>query len=73
MIWTFSFTVLPAQYEGYFWALSHAGAALDQVGDAVLVQTVQNGRIASQTLRVKQAKDEAELQAVLTAELDEVG
>ncbi len=71
--WTFSFTVLPAQYEGYFWALSHAGAALDQVGDAALVQTVQNGRIASQTLRVKQAKDEAELQAMLTAELDEVG
>lgn len=71
--WTFSFTVLPAQYEGYLWALSRVGVALDQVGDAVLVQTVQNGRITSQILRVKQAKDEAELQAVLTAELDEVG
>ena len=69
--WTFSFPVLPAQYEGALWALSHSGTALEQSGDAVLVQTVQDGRIASQTLRVELAHDDAVMQAVLTGELDE--
>lgn len=70
--WTFTFADLPAQYEGFFWALSQSGAELEQAGDATLVQTVQNGRIASQTLRVELSQDDMVAQAVLTGELAEV-
>lgn len=63
--WTFSFADLPAQYDGGLWALSHSGIALEQVEDAVLVQTVQNGRIASQVLRVSTATLQAELSGAL--------
>lgn len=70
--WTFTFADLPAQYEGFFWALSQSGAELEQSGDATLVQTVQNGRIASQTLRVELSQDDMVAQAVLTGELAEV-
>lgn len=69
--WTFSFADLPAQYEGYFWALSRSGADLEQAGDAVLVQTVQNGRISFQTLHLKLMQGDAECQVVLTGELKE--
>lgn len=71
--WTFTFAALPAQYEGGLWALAHAGADLEQAGDAALVQIVQNGRIVSQTLRVELSQDDTVWQAVLTGELDEVG
>lgn len=67
--WTFTFADLPAQYEGFFWALSQSGAELEQAGDATLVQTVQNERIASQTLRVELSQDDMVAQAVLTGEL----
>lgn len=67
--WTFTFADLPAQYEGFFWALSQSGAELEQAGDATLVQTVQNERIASQTLRVELSQDDTVAQAVLTGEL----
>lgn len=67
--WTFTFADLPAQYEGLFWALSQSGAELEQAGDATLVQTVQNERIASQTLRVELSQDDTVAQAVLTGEL----
>lgn len=70
--WTFMFADLPAQYEGFFWALSQSGAELEQAGDATLVQTVQNERIASQTLRVELSRDDMIAQAVLTGELAEV-
>lgn len=63
--WTFSFAGLPAQYDGGLWALSHSGIALEQVEDAVLVQTVRNGRIASQVLRVSTATLQAELSGAL--------
>lgn len=63
--WTFSFADLPAQYDGGLWALSHSGIALEQVEDAVLVQTVRNGRIASQMLRVSTATLQAELSGAL--------
>lgn len=63
--WTFSFTGLPAQYNGGLWALSHSGIALEQGKDAVLVQTVRNGRIASQVLRVSTATLQAELSGAL--------
>lgn len=63
--WTFSFTGLPAQYDGGLWALSHSGIALEQGEDAVLVQTVRNGRIASQVLRVSTATLQAELSGAL--------
>lgn len=63
--WTFSFADLPAQYDGGLWALSHSGIALEQVEDAVLVQTVRNGRIASQVLRVSTATLQAELSGAL--------
>lgn len=69
--WTFSFADLPAQYEGCFWALSRSGADLEQAGDVVLVQTVQNGRISFQTLRMKMMQGDAECQVVLTGELKE--
>lgn len=69
--WTFSFSVLPAQYKGCFWALSQSGAALEQVGDAVLVQTVQNERIAMQKLRVELTQEDATIQVVLAGELKE--
>ena len=69
--WTFSFADLLARYEGCFWALSKSGADLEQAGDAVLVQTVQNGRISFQTLRLKLMQDDAECQVVLTGELKE--
>lgn len=69
--WTFSFADLPAQYEGCLWALPQAGIVLEQAGDAVLLQTVQNGRIALQTLRVEFSQDNVELQAVLTGEMEE--
>lgn len=70
--WTFSFAELPAQYEGCFWALSRAGAVLEQAEDAVLVQTVQNGHISFQTWRLKLMQGDAAYQAVLTGELVEV-
>lgn len=70
--WTFAFAGLPAQYEGCFWALSHSGVSLEQTGDAALVQTVQHGRITSQTLRVQLTQGDMVLQAVLTGELDAV-
>lgn len=63
--WTFSFADLPAQYDGGLWALSHSGIALEQVEDAMLVQTVRNGRIASQVLRVSTATLQAELSGAL--------
>ena len=63
--WTFSFAGLPAQYDGGLWALSHSGITLEQVEDAVLVQTVRNGRIASQVLRVSTATLQAELSGAL--------
>ena len=69
--WSFSFGDLPAQYEGCFWALSKSGVELEQAEDAVLVQTVQNGRISFQTLRLKLMQGDAECQVVLTGELKE--
>ncbi len=70
--WTFMFADLPAQYEGFFWALSQSGAELEQAGAATLVQTVQNEPIVSQTLRVELSQDDPVAQAVLTGELAEV-
>ncbi|WP_346704085.1 S-layer homology domain-containing protein [uncultured Agathobaculum sp.] len=69
--WTFSFAELPAQYKGCFWALSQSGAALESAEDIVLVQTVQSGRIAFQTLRLKLMQGDAEFQVTLTGELKE--
>lgn len=63
--WTFSFNSLPAQYDGGLWALAQSGIALEQGEDAVLVQTVRNGRIPSQVLRVSTATLQAELSGAL--------
>ncbi len=68
--WTFSFTALPAQYDGGFWALTHSGGAFEQAGIASLVQTIQNGRISSQTLTVELTQGDAALHAVWTGKLD---
>lgn len=67
--WTFTFTSMPAQYEGCLWALAHAGGAFEQTGEASLVQTVQNGRVSSQTLTVTLAQGDSTLQAVLSGKL----
>lgn len=68
--WTFSFTALPAQYDGGFWALTYSGGAFEQAGIASLVQTIQNGRISSQTLTVELTQGDAALHAVWTGKLD---
>lgn len=68
--WTFTFTALPAQYDGGFWALEHSGGAFEQVGTASLVQTIQKGRVSSQTLTVELTQGDAALHAVWTGKLD---
>lgn len=70
--WTFTFSALPAQYKGCLWAVSQSGVALEQTGDAVLEQTVQNERIALQKMRVELAQEDAMIQVELTGELTEV-
>lgn len=68
--WTVTLAGLPAPYAGSLWALAHAGGAFESAGDAALVQTVQDGRIASQTLTAALEQNGTALQAVLTAVLD---
>ena len=68
--WIFSFTALPAQYDGGFWALAHSGGVFEQARPASLVQTVQNGRVSSQTLTVELTQGDAVLHAVWTGKLD---
>lgn len=68
--WTFIFGKLPAQYEGSLWALMHSGGAFEQVGDAALVQTIEDGCIASQTLTVALEQGGVALNAVVTGTLE---
>lgn len=68
--WTFIFGKLPAQYEGSLWALAHSGGAFEQVGDAALVQTIEDGCIASQTLTVALEQGGVALNAVVTGTLE---
>ena len=68
--WTFIFGKLPAQYEGSLWALAHSDGAFEQVGDAVLVQTIEDGCIASQTLTVALEQGGVALNAVVTGTLE---
>lgn len=68
--WTFIFGKLPAQYEGSLWALAHSDGAFEQVGDAALVQTIEDGCIASQTLTVALEQGGVALNAVVTGTLE---
>lgn len=68
--WTFSFAVLPARYNGLLWALSHAGGAYEQQGDAVLSQTVQNGCVAAQALTVDLTQGETTVQVELSSTIE---
>ena len=72
--WTFTLDGLPRIYQGQIWALSRAGgAAWELPAQSTLTQTVQNGRIVSQTLTAEIPAAEMQASVTVTGALDTNG